>query len=75
MNKQELIEKIKDISLGAGDHGDTKNEHESEYALIDHILDLVEQLDEPQKVKVPAVIGNHIRKKKNWPFAVPVEKV
>lgn len=48
MNKQELIKKVKDIKFGAGDHGDTKNEHESEYALKDYILDLIEQLDEPQ---------------------------
>ncbi|MDT2531900.1 DUF1642 domain-containing protein [Enterococcus raffinosus] len=48
MNKQELIKKVKDIKFGAGDHGDTKNEHESEYALIDYILNLIEQLDEPQ---------------------------
>jgi hypothetical protein len=57
MDKQELIKKIKDISLGAGDHGDTKNEHESEYALIAYILDLVNRLDEPQKVKVPAFVA------------------
>ncbi|MGK0605469.1 DUF1642 domain-containing protein [Enterococcus gilvus] len=60
MNKQELIEKIKDISLGAGDHGDTKNEHESEYALIDYILDLVNRLDEPQKAKVPERVGKDL---------------
>lgn len=60
MNKQELIKNIKDISLGAGDHGDTKNEHESEYALIDYILDLVNRLDEPQKVKVPECVAGYI---------------
>nr|DAI90141.1 MAG TPA: Protein of unknown function (DUF1642) [Caudoviricetes sp.] len=65
MNKQELIEKIKDISLGAGDHGDTKNEHESEYALIDYILDLVNRLDEPQKVKVPAFVAEKMKRYKS----------
>lgn len=60
MNKQELIKNIKDISLGAGDHGDTKNEHESEYALIDYILDLVNRLDEPQKVKVSECVGKDL---------------
>ncbi|MFQ7233234.1 MAG: DUF1642 domain-containing protein [Enterococcus hulanensis] len=49
MNKKELIKSIQKIDFGSGDHRDTKDEHYAEYALREYIIELVEQLDEPQK--------------------------
>lgn len=64
MNKQKLIEKIKQISFGEGDHGATRNDYESEYALIDHVLEIIDDLDEPQKVKVPPVVFKFLNDEK-----------
>lgn len=63
MNKQELIKKLKKntttvsqlSSEGFGFYDSLK---------LGETIKLVEQLDEPQKVKVPAGIGYHISKRK-----------
>ena len=56
MDKQELIEGIKRL----------KYHNASKKAWVDRelVLDLVKQLDEPQKVKVPQFVANYIKKYK-----------
>ncbi|HEL2035546.1 TPA: DUF1642 domain-containing protein [Streptococcus suis] len=62
MNKQEAIEKIKNI--------DTLNINDRiagqqvDMVIKNQVLDLVSQIDEPQKVVVPKVIGDLIEKLK-----------
>jgi len=51
MNKQELIEKIGSLDKLYG---------EKFYVALDDVLDLVKQLDEPQKVKVPQFVAEWI---------------
>ena len=51
MNKQELIEKIEDLDNLYG---------EKFYVALDDVLDLVKQLDEPEKVKVPQFVAEKI---------------
>ena len=51
MNKQELIESIKNLNKLYG---------ERYYVAIDDVLNLVKQLDEPEKVKVPQLIADWI---------------
>lgn len=57
MNKQELIEKIENLNKL---YGEGRN-----YVAVDAVLELVEQLDEPEKVKIPQVIAEYIERKKN----------
>ena len=55
MNKQDLIKQIKKLFIfGVKD-----------YIERDEVLVLVEQLDEPQKVKIPQVIAEYIKQKKD----------
>ena len=49
MNKQELIEKLKTIDGGYGSRY---------YIAMGDVFELVEQLDEPQKVTVPRVVAD-----------------
>lgn len=51
MNKQELIEKIK----ANGEWFETNR-----YVKITKVIELVNQIDEPQKVKVPEVVGKDL---------------
>lgn len=55
MNKQELIEKIGNLDKLYG---------EKFYLALDDVLDLVKQLDEPEKVKVPQFVAEHIEHSK-----------
>lgn len=50
MNKQELIERIKKL--------------DEPYLKAEFVLELVKQLDEPEKVKVPAFVSDFIEKQK-----------
>ena len=55
MNKQELIKQIKKLFVfGVKD-----------YIEREEVLKLVEQLDEPQKVKIPHIIAEYIEQKKD----------
>ena len=56
MNKQELIERLKDFKVPFGD--------ESEYVKIDTAIKLASELDEPQKVTVPQFVADWIEKVK-----------
>lgn len=60
MNKQELIERIEGLKNIFG--------NKCEYAKIDFIIELVSELDEPKKVKVPQCVHKYIQeaKKYNW---------
>lgn len=60
MNKQELIEKIKDLSYTL-----TWNIPRINREIV---IDLIEQLDEPQKVEVPQCVGDYIEhaKESDW---------
>lgn len=49
MNKQELIEKIEDLDNLYG---------EKFYVALDDVLDLVKQLDEPEKVTIPQFVAD-----------------
>ena len=60
MNKQELIEHTKGLKNLFG--------NKAEYIEIDAAIKLIEQLDEPQKVKVPQVVAEYIEyaKENDW---------
>lgn len=57
MNKQELIEKLKTID---GDYGSRY------YIAMNDVFELVEQLDEPQKVTVPQYVADYIKDAKYY---------
>ena len=61
MNKQEFSKKIVSWGSWCTDVHDGKKDR---YVKISKVQEFIEELDEPQKVKVPAAIGNHIRKRK-----------
>ena len=57
MNKQELIERLEGLKNIFG--------NECEYVKIDFVIELISELDEPEKVKIPQVIAEYIERKKN----------
>ena len=61
MNKHELIEKIENLNKLYG---------ERHYVAIDDVLNLVSQLDKPEKVKIPEFVANIIEeyKERNAPI-------
>lgn len=59
MNEKKLIEKIGNLDKLYG---------EKFYVALDDVLDLVKQLDEPQKVAVPHFVANWIEECKNDDF-------
>lgn len=68
MNKQKLIEGIKkekydfskpETSLDSSDYKEGYND------ASDDILDIIKQLDEPQKVKVPASVAEKMKRYKS----------
>lgn len=58
MNKQELIERMEGLNKL---YGERKN-----YVSYDDVLDLVKQLDEPQKVQVPQFVADYIKDAKYY---------
>lgn len=56
MNKQELIERLKDFKVPFGD--------ESEYVKIDTVIKLASELDEQQKVTIPQFVADWIERSK-----------
>ena len=60
MNKQELIERIEGLKNIFG--------NKCEYVKIDFMIELVSELDEPEKVKVPQCVHKYLQeaKKYNW---------
>lgn len=70
MNKQELINHIKDQNEWLGNH---------RFILIkkEELISMIEDLDEPQKVKVPLHVGNWIEysKDEGWEFLRSIEEM
>jgi hypothetical protein len=72
MEKQELIEKLKEEKeknhvrcvVANPASIEVNNTFYQVDKSLETAINYAEQLDEPQKVKVPAAIGNHIRKRK-----------
>ena len=62
MNKKELIERIECL----------KNifRNKNEYVKIDMVVELLSELDEPQKVKIPQFVADYIEFKKTYDFHV-----
>ena len=60
MNKQELIERIECLKNIFG--------NKNEYVKIDAVIELISELDEPQKVVVPQFVAEHIEWTKEQDF-------
>ena len=60
MNKQELIERLEGLKNIFG--------NECEYVKIDFVIELASELDEPEKVKVPQFVAQHIEWTKGEDF-------
>lgn len=56
MNKLELIERIESLKNIFG--------NKNEYIKIDMVVELISELDEPEKVKIPQIIDEYIEQKK-----------
>ena len=56
MNKDKLIEKIANLDRVYG---------EKYYVALEDVLDLVKQLDEPEKVKIPQFVAEYFEQKKD----------
>lgn len=62
MNTKELIERIEGLNKL---YGDNKN-----YVSYDDVLNLVKQLDEPQKITIPKFVADYIEFKKKYDFHI-----
>ena len=60
MNKQELIERIECLKNVFG--------NKNEYVKIDFVVELISELDEPQKVTIPQFVADWIEECKNDDF-------
>jgi hypothetical protein len=60
MNKQEAIELLRDVAKRACYRTGRRSVH------IDEIVELVNQIDEPQKPVVPKFVGEYIEFNKSW---------
>ena len=71
MNKQELLKTLEEWKK----YRNSQN-HELQYYQLAEVINLVEQLDEPQKVKVPAYVAPFIDKLKttNRRYGVELER-
>lgn len=63
MNKQEVIDKLKEHGAWCTECHDTNGEKDR-YVKVAKVRELLEKLDEPQKVKVPAFVAPFIDKLK-----------
>lgn len=59
MNKQELIERVKGWGSWL-----VKDEEMDRYIKISKVRELINQLDEPQKVKIPKFVAEYIEENK-----------
>ncbi|MDT2677302.1 DUF1642 domain-containing protein [Enterococcus dongliensis] len=64
MNKKELIEKLKEHGAWCTECHDTNGEKDR-YVKVAKVRELLEQQDEPQKVKVPAFVAEWFEKHKH----------
>ncbi|MFS1249843.1 DUF1642 domain-containing protein [Enterococcus lactis] len=72
MNKQELIDKLAIIVGSIEDFKGISTFHDGKYAGLEHALELIKQLDEPQKPVVPKFVAEWIEyaKKKGDSLAI-----
>ncbi|MDT2663189.1 DUF1642 domain-containing protein [Enterococcus hirae] len=72
MNKQELIDKLASLVGSIEDFKGISTFHDGKYAGLEHALELIKQLDEPQKPFVPKFVAEWIEyaKKKGDSLAI-----
>lgn len=72
MNKQELIDKLASLVGSIEDFKGISIFHDGKYAGLEHALELIQQLDEPQKPVVPKFVAEWIEyaKKKGDSLAI-----
>ncbi len=72
MNKQELIDKLASLVGSIEDFKGISTFHDGKYAGLEHALELIKQLDEPQKPVVPQCVAEWIEyaKKKGDSLAI-----
>ncbi len=58
MNKQELIDKLASLVGSIEDFKGISTFHDGKYAGLEHALELIKQLDEPQKPVVPKFVAD-----------------
>ncbi|HFD0528010.1 TPA: DUF1642 domain-containing protein [Enterococcus faecium] len=64
MNKQELIDKLASLVGSIEDFKGISTFHDGKYAGLEHALELIKQLDEPQKPVVPKFVAEWIEQAK-----------
>ena len=64
MNKQELIDKLASLVGSIEDFKGISTFHDGKYAGLEHALELIQQLDEPQKPVVPKFVAEWIEQAK-----------
>lgn len=65
MNKQELIDKLAIIVGSIEDFKGISTFHDGKYAGLEHALELIKQLDEPQKPVVPKFVADWFEENKD----------
>lgn len=65
MNKKEFIEKLKEHGAWCTECHDINGEKDR-YVKVAKVRELLEQLDEPQKVKVPECVAEYIEAHRKW---------
>lgn len=63
MNKQELIERVKECGSWLVEDGEN-----GRYVKISKVRELIDQLDEPQKVKIPKFVAEYLEECKGYPL-------
>ncbi|RYJ87528.1 DUF1642 domain-containing protein [Enterococcus faecium] len=71
MNKQELIDKLASLVGSIEDFKGISTFHDGKYAGLEHALELIQQLDEPQKPVVPKFVAEWFEKhKRNLDYSI-----
>ncbi|MDT0255623.1 DUF1642 domain-containing protein [Enterococcus faecium] len=71
MNKQELIDKLASLVGSIEDFKGISTFHDGKYAGLEHALELIKQLDEPQKPVVPKFVAEWFEKhKRNLDYSI-----
>lgn len=65
MNKQELIDKLASLVGSIEDFKGISTFHDGKYAGLEHALELIQQLDEPQKPVVPKFVAEWFEENKD----------
>ena len=65
MNKQELIDKLASLVGSIEDFKGISTFHAGKYAGLEHALELIQQIDEPQKPVVPKFVAEWFEDNKN----------